>query len=212
MAVVDVNHDKKISFEEFWNWWQFGKNEKLEKLVFLKLRALSLLKNVHAEFTRFGIPLEQVYESKYDHHYYCLNYGDSPSHAQVDVIAKLKGGGVDEELAEEKIPGYKPKDSLQIVLKLQSPNPAKAQSEMEAFIENTRKRLQTDEDAEELRMIFDKRTTNIKFEIEKDYVPCTQLNLALHAGDHHPSARADDDRGAVRAILAATWSEPRGEG
>lgn len=33
MKTVDENNDGKISFDEFWNWWQFGKDDKFEKLV-----------------------------------------------------------------------------------------------------------------------------------------------------------------------------------
>jgi hypothetical protein len=57
MAVVDLNKDYKISFEEFWEWWCWGKEKKLEQLVFFKLKALNLLKRVNVEFTRQGASL-----------------------------------------------------------------------------------------------------------------------------------------------------------
>lgn len=48
MSVVDINKDGQISFDEFWNWWQFGKNGHLEKLVFTKLKLMNLLKKVNS--------------------------------------------------------------------------------------------------------------------------------------------------------------------
>jgi len=54
MKVVDVNKDGKISFQEFWDWWQYEKNGKFKKMVFLKLKMMNLMKNVNSEFTRFG--------------------------------------------------------------------------------------------------------------------------------------------------------------
>ena len=58
MKTVDQNNDNKISFDEFWYWWQYLKDDNLEKLVSSELKLLNLLKKTYAEFTRFGIPLD----------------------------------------------------------------------------------------------------------------------------------------------------------
>jgi Ca2+-binding EF-hand superfamily protein len=35
---IDTDGDGKISFEEFYEWWLHGKQNKLEKLVFMKMK------------------------------------------------------------------------------------------------------------------------------------------------------------------------------
>jgi len=40
---IDINGDGKISFNEFYTWWHYGKENKLEELVFYKMKALKLL-------------------------------------------------------------------------------------------------------------------------------------------------------------------------
>jgi hypothetical protein len=98
MAVVDINKDNQISFDEFWNWWQYGKNGKLEKLVFMKLKLMNLLKKVNSEFTRFGISLYQKYDKTMDHHYWAVNYGDHPCHVKLDSNFIYKGSGIKAEI------------------------------------------------------------------------------------------------------------------
>jgi Ca2+-binding EF-hand superfamily protein len=36
--VIDTNDDGKISFEEFYQWWFYGKQNKLSKLIYLKFK------------------------------------------------------------------------------------------------------------------------------------------------------------------------------
>lgn len=75
---MDVNKDGKLSFDEFWDWWKFGRSNKLEKLVFFKLKAMNLLKKAHSEFVRMGTSLESKYDNKIDNHYMAVNLGESP--------------------------------------------------------------------------------------------------------------------------------------
>lgn len=82
MKVVDINKDAKISFQEFWDWWQYGKQGKLERLVFMKLKVMNLVKKVHSEFTRFGQSLMQKYQGDKDYHYFALNYGENAGHVR----------------------------------------------------------------------------------------------------------------------------------
>lgn len=73
---LDIDGDNKISFEEFWAWWASGKPNKLEKLVYFKLKGMKILKKAHTEFSRIGSLLEDKYEKKkVDTHYVALNYG-----------------------------------------------------------------------------------------------------------------------------------------
>ncbi|CAD8195367.1 unnamed protein product [Paramecium pentaurelia] len=101
MAVVDINKDNQISFDEFWNWWQFGKNGHLEKLVFMKLKLMNLLKKVNSQFTRFGISFFEKQDKNYDHHYWAINYGDQPCHLRVDSTILYNGKGIAEALNNE---------------------------------------------------------------------------------------------------------------
>lgn len=74
---LDINKDGKISFEELWEWWKYGKGNKLEKFVFFKLKAMNLLKSAHSEFIRMGASLESKYDSALDNHYIAVNLGES---------------------------------------------------------------------------------------------------------------------------------------
>lgn len=42
MKLIDTNKDGKISFEEFSTWWHHGKTNKLEELVWLRMKSLRL--------------------------------------------------------------------------------------------------------------------------------------------------------------------------
>ncbi|CAD8187521.1 unnamed protein product [Paramecium pentaurelia] len=101
MAVVDINKDNQISFDEFWNWWQFGKNGHLEKLVFMKLKLMNLLKKVNSEFTRFGISFFEKQDNNFDNHYWAINYGDQPCHLRIDSTILYNGKGIAEALNNE---------------------------------------------------------------------------------------------------------------
>lgn len=54
-----------------------GKGNKLEKLVFYKLKALNLLKKAHSEFVHLGASLESKYDTSMDNHYIAVNLGES---------------------------------------------------------------------------------------------------------------------------------------
>ncbi len=47
---------------EFWEWWKLGRPNKLEKIVYFKLKAMKSLKYVYSEFTRIGMSLEAKYD------------------------------------------------------------------------------------------------------------------------------------------------------
>eukprot|EP01006_Ploeotia_vitrea_P034817 TRINITY_DN65803_c0_g1_i1.p1 TRINITY_DN65803_c0_g1~~TRINITY_DN65803_c0_g1_i1.p1 ORF type:complete len:140 (-),score=6.76 TRINITY_DN65803_c0_g1_i1:1031-1450(-) len=77
-ADLDVNKDKMIDFDEFWDWWSSGRPNKLEKLVYFKLKSMKLLKKAHADFVRIGGSLDAKYDDSIDTHYAAINYGESP--------------------------------------------------------------------------------------------------------------------------------------
>lgn len=74
---VDVSQDNQIQFKEFWSWWKRGRPNKLEAIVYLKIKALKYLRRVHGDFIRYGPSLEAKYEPNISRHYFALNYGQS---------------------------------------------------------------------------------------------------------------------------------------
>jgi len=61
---VDKNFDGKITFMEFAEWWRLGKDNKMEKMVYMKLKALNMLKKARQAHTRYGTLLESKYGDK----------------------------------------------------------------------------------------------------------------------------------------------------
>lgn len=90
MKELDINNDGRISFNEFWDWWVYGRANKLEKMVFLKLKAMNLLKKAHSDFTRFGANFFDKYDNVLDHHYFAFNFGESPNETLLQFRALLK--------------------------------------------------------------------------------------------------------------------------
>ncbi|CAD8123072.1 unnamed protein product [Paramecium sonneborni] len=166
MKVVDSNNDGKISFEEFWIWWQFGKNEKLEKLVFMKLKLMNMLKSINSEFTRFGVSLEQKYEPKLDHHYWAINYGDFQPHFKFNIKMKYKGSGVLEDIQQEV--GFQQSKSLQIIIICRAIKPVQAKEKLEQLWKEFKQKLQEKQDQIILPQI--ENSLNIEFQERKDSV------------------------------------------
>lgn len=90
MKELDINKDGRISFDEFWDWWVYGRTNKLEKMVFLKLKTMNLLKKAHSDFTRFGANFFDKYDNILDHHYFAFNLGESPNETLLQFRALLK--------------------------------------------------------------------------------------------------------------------------
>ena len=44
--MIDLNKDGKISFDEFYIWWHHGATNKLEELVYLRMKSLQLQNNI----------------------------------------------------------------------------------------------------------------------------------------------------------------------
>jgi Ca2+-binding EF-hand superfamily protein len=42
MKIIDTNGDGKISFEEFYVWWLHGVTNKLEELVYLRMKSMKI--------------------------------------------------------------------------------------------------------------------------------------------------------------------------
>jgi hypothetical protein len=61
---LDINKDNLIDFNEFWTWWSSGRPNKLEKMVYYKLKSMKLLKKAHADFVRYW----------YTYNIYVFNY------------------------------------------------------------------------------------------------------------------------------------------
>jgi Ca2+-binding EF-hand superfamily protein len=42
MKIIDTNGDGKISFEEFYVWWHHGVTNKLEELVYIRMKSMKI--------------------------------------------------------------------------------------------------------------------------------------------------------------------------
>ena len=74
---IDKNFDNKITFEEFKTWWKMGKDNKMEKMVYLKLKALSLLKKANLASERYGGLLENKYgDDDVNNYHFGLKMGE----------------------------------------------------------------------------------------------------------------------------------------
>jgi len=87
---MDTNKDKKISFKEFSDWWYYGKVNKMESLVFLKLKMMNLLSKNKALQTRLGNVLSDKYEGDLDKIAFGLQVGDSEPKTRLQL--KLSTG------------------------------------------------------------------------------------------------------------------------
>ncbi|CAK93657.1 unnamed protein product (macronuclear) [Paramecium tetraurelia] len=157
MSVVDINKDGQISFDEFWNWWQFGKNGHLEKLVFTKLKLMNLLKKVNSQFTRFGISIFEKQDNTFDHHYWAINYGDQPCHLRVDSTILYNGKGIAEALNNENklLKGIQlnPGKFFDVTLIIRALQPETAKQKFQQLYAEFLQKLQKDESPESQEMV-----------------------------------------------------------
>ncbi len=58
MTNLDVNSDGRISFEEFEYWWNTGRKGGLERLVFMKAKAMKMMNFLKKWFLDEGINLD----------------------------------------------------------------------------------------------------------------------------------------------------------
>ena len=128
-----MNKDGKISFEEFWDWWTYGRANKLERLVFLKLKAMNLLKKAHANFVRYGASLESKFDKSIDHHYIALNMGVPSSETSASVKINIRGE--ESSIYQALIKGLElPKDFHGAILRFESPKPDDAKVDLDRII------------------------------------------------------------------------------
>lgn len=51
MAVLDSNNDGKISFEEFYEYFQYGVQKDMDKLIYMKFAHIKQVKNFKKKWT-----------------------------------------------------------------------------------------------------------------------------------------------------------------
>eukprot|EP00828_Plagiopyla_frontata_P002111 TRINITY_DN10145_c0_g1_i1.p1 TRINITY_DN10145_c0_g1~~TRINITY_DN10145_c0_g1_i1.p1 ORF type:complete len:451 (-),score=71.39 TRINITY_DN10145_c0_g1_i1:80-1432(-) len=134
---LDINKDGKISFDEFWDWWQFGRSNKLEKLVFFKLKAMNLLNQAHSEFVRMGGSLESKYDKTLDNHYIAFNMGESKCGTDLEVKVNVNNEFVDKDFNFFKEILSLPEDFFGLLFKFKSLNAKEMASQMQTFMEGT---------------------------------------------------------------------------
>jgi len=98
-----------ISFTEFWDWWSSGRPNKLEKLVYYKLKASKLLKKAHGDFMRLGGSLESKYDDKDITHYFAINYGQDLGQSRASLSLHCGHSEIKSEI-HKTLKGVKPRD------------------------------------------------------------------------------------------------------
>ncbi|KAL4469444.1 hypothetical protein ABPG74_004697 [Tetrahymena malaccensis] len=144
---LDVNKDQKISFEEFWEWWKLGRPNKLEKMVYYKLKSMKLLKKAHADFLRLGSALDVKYDKSVDKLYVALNYGSHPGDTRIQAKVHLNTQE-GEDLIRETLDGFQRNENEQdhqeivaIVIRIKSNKPEEAAKNIQFLIDSLKSML-----------------------------------------------------------------------
>lgn len=75
-----------------------GKPNKLEKLVYYKLKSMKLLDKAHTNYARLAGNLEQKYEDKLTENYINLAFGESPLNFSFKLLALIQHEDYQKEL------------------------------------------------------------------------------------------------------------------
>ncbi|KAL4487907.1 hypothetical protein ABPG72_022767 [Tetrahymena utriculariae] len=144
---LDVNKDQKISFEEFWEWWKLGRPNKLEKMIYYKLKSMKLLKKAHANFLRLGSALDVKYDKSVDKVYVALNYGSHPGDTRIQAKVHLNTQEGD-DLIRESLDGFQRNENEQdhqeivaIVIRIKSNKPEEAAKDIQFLIDSLKSML-----------------------------------------------------------------------
>lgn len=101
--------------------------------MFLKLKAMNLLKKAHANFVRYGASLESKFDKSLDHHYVALNMGVPVPESSVSLKIHLRGD--EPAVFQSLVKGLSlPQDFIGVFLRFESPNPEEAKTELERVL------------------------------------------------------------------------------
>ncbi|KAM3139415.1 hypothetical protein pb186bvf_008440 [Paramecium bursaria] len=200
MKTVDENNDGKISFDEFWNWWQFGKDDKFEKLVTQKLKLLGLLKKTYQEFTRFGIPLDQKLDAVYDNHYFAFSLGDFPGHFRIESKLIIKGKGIEQEIRAQNNGDIQidPSQNLVISLVIQCSEPEKFKTQLETYLKEF---LSMEEDEQNDALELEELYEILKEKFFKIIIESGKQNIIIRLSFTEPYIQKLIDKRIVRALI-----------
>lgn len=133
-ADIDSNKDNKISFDEFFVWWSFGRENKLEKLVYLQLKAMNLLNKAKAAYNKVGGLLEAKYNKDVSSHFFNVSLGSQESKSSISVKA-VGGSGHPEFFNSKSGNSGISSDSISVLFRFESPNPNQASTEISALLD-----------------------------------------------------------------------------
>lgn len=131
-AEIDVNHDGRISFEEFSAWLSFNQGVQNKKLSLYKLKAVSLVKKAKSSLSK----LPPTYESGFHTHEVAVKFGESEPGTKFEV--KLHYGLASIEHFDHLSKGLTfEENATAIVVKLHSDNAENAKFGLKDLIESS---------------------------------------------------------------------------
>lgn len=130
---IDTNKDEKISFEEFYTWWQYGRDNKLETLVAIQLKALNLLSKAKNHFHKIN---SQVVGSSSDINTYTVKVAvGSPENTKTALNLKVLVGANQEEFASQVLKGLNlGTDVPAVIFRFKTENPVAGKEKLEELI------------------------------------------------------------------------------
>ena len=165
---IDTNKDNKISFEEFYAWWQYGRDNKLESLVALQLKALNLLSKAKVHFHKISSLILGNSSSNVNSHSVKLAVG-SPENTKSAVNLKVLVGSNQEEFSSGILKGLNLGiDVPAVVFRFKCSNPQDGKSKLEEIVTNLLEMAKMMIPSEDVQQVLELVKTS--FGVDGDYV------------------------------------------
>jgi len=165
---MDVNKDKKISFKEFSDWWYYGKVNKMESLVFLKLKMMNLLSKNKALQSRLGKVLADKYEGDLDKISFGIQVGDTEPKSRIQL--KLSTGKSSNTIFQALTTDMELSPNFTVFIKAKPvQEPKEAEVNLREFISKL-KQLEEDQEPELSNFIMDMLQFHVKSDDQYVYL------------------------------------------
>ena len=133
---IDTNKDNKISFEEFYTWWQYGRDNKLETLVALQLKALNLLSKAKVHFHKISSLILGNSSSTVNSHSIKVAVG-SPEQTKSSLGVKLIVGSNQSEFSSQILKGLNIGiDVPAVIFRFKCSNQVQSKEKLEEIVNN----------------------------------------------------------------------------